>query len=68
MSWWQGVKALFQPKAVSDLVAAELKEAERSLLACLSAQEFAAAMVAYERQRVTRLKAEHDRRRGEAAA
>lgn len=49
------LKALFRTPSAAALAVQELEEAQRQLLAALTAQEFAASMVAYNTARVNRL-------------
>lgn len=50
MSMWP------RPKTIDQLIREELKEAERGLLEALSGMEYAQAIVAYQQQRVNRLR------------
>ena len=51
------IKTLFQPPSALELAAKELAEAQRQLLASLSAKEYATQMSEYHAQRIERLEA-----------
>lgn len=48
---------LFTKPTPKELASRELAEAQRELLACQSAEEYAKAMAAYNRERIARLDA-----------